>query len=186
MTAEYAYKQALKAKNRMPELEPIILTHVVYSCMYAFDIIQGRWIEAEPAIMQNGYWAVKYAREILKCRWLEAEPSIIRDAKYSYLYARDVIKERWLEAEPIIIKGTDSAYFYTRDVIQMRWFEAEKIIAQSKHKDDYIQDFFGSEPTITKDEVDIIFWQRKNAQGYFAPASWFEDKVSLLDVMVKE
>jgi len=49
----------------------------------------------------------------------------------------------------------------------------------------YIKKFF-NEPVITKDEVDIIQWQRKNAQGYFAPASWFDNKVSLLDMMVKE
>jgi len=64
--------------------------------------------------------------------------------------------------------------------------EAEKIFAKSEWKEDYILYFFGNEPTIAKDEVDIILWQRVKAQGYFAPASLFEDKVSLLDMMVKE
>jgi len=66
-----------------------------------------------------------------------------------------------------------------------RWYEVEEIIAQSKVKNDYITAFF-NEPIVTKDQVDIIQWERKKLPGYFAPASLFEDKVSLLDVMVKE
>jgi len=185
MNAEKAYREAKAAQKRIHELEPIIMQDTGYSFLYARDVVHGRWSEAEPIIMKHGYWAYAYAREIIHMRWREAEEIIIQSALNAYFYARDVIKERWLEAEPTILMIADSAYLYTRDVVQMRWPEAEKIVAQSKYKDDYVQEFFGDELVVTKDEVDIIQWERKNVQGYFAPASWFEDKVSFLDMMVE-
>jgi len=75
---------------------------------------------------------------------------------------------------------------YANWIIKDRWIEAEEIVAKSEFKDDYIQEFFDGQPVVTKDEVDIIHWERKNAQGYFAPARLFKDKVSFLDMMVKE
>ena len=125
-----------------------------------------------------------------KARWenkrsLELEPIIMQEPFYAYCYATDIIRGRWYEAEPVIMQDAINAYRYSRDVIQGRWLEAEEIIAQCEYNVDYIDMFFG-EPVVTKEQVDIIQWERMNLPGYFAPASLFEDKLSLLDMVVEE
>jgi len=161
MTASEAFHLARKSQKRMPELENIIMQDARYAYYYARDVIEGRWLEAEPVIMHDAYRACLYNRVIIQGRWHEVEPIMMQEPRLAYNYAKDIIKGRWYEAEEIIASHHEC-------------------------KDGYIQEFFDNEPVVTKDEVDIIFWQRKNAPGYFAPASWFEDKVSLLDMMVKE
>jgi len=160
MTVQEAYRSAMRAKKRIPELEHIILQNTFYACNYAMNIIEGRWPEAETIIMN--------------------------DAGDACWYAKHVIKGRWYEAEPVIMQHTYWACGYAQEVICGRWSEAEEIIAKSRYKDDYIAYFFGSETIVTKDEADIIQWERKNLQGYFAPASLFEKQVSFLDMMVRE
>jgi len=186
MTAAKAYYTARTAKKRIPELETIIMQDAAYAMSYAQDVIQGRWLEAEPYIMQNVSYAYFYARNVIKRRWLEAEPYIMQDAEYAWLYARDVIQDRWLEAEPYIMHDACRACFYADQVIKGRWFEAEENIVTSSLTNTYLLLFFSNEPAVTKNQVDIIQWERKNLQGYFAPASLFKNKVSLLDMMVEE
>ena len=153
-----AYEKAVEAQKRLPELEP--------------------------DIMQNAYISYLYTRDIIKCRWTEVEPNIMQDACDSYHYALDIIQRRWYEAEPIIMQDAIWAYLYARNVIKDRWLEAEEIIAKSINVNNYIKDFF-DEPVITKDQVDTFVWDRKKLPGYFAPASMFEDKISLLDMVIK-
>jgi len=186
MNAYEAYEKAKAAQKRMPEFEHIIMHHARYAYPYAMNIIKGRWLEAEPCIMQDRQYAYCYARHIIKGRWIEAEPCIMQDSQYACLYAVYVLKGRWLEAEPTIMKSAEWTYWYARDVVKERWYAAEPYIAKSTWKEVYIVYFFGNEPVVTKDKVDIIQWQRKNAQGYLAPASWFENKISFLDMMVRE
>ena len=159
MTAREAYVKAKKAQKRLPELEPIIV--------------------------KDGFYAYSYAKYVIKGRWFEAEPTIMQDAHSAYCYSKDVIKGRWLEVEPTIMQDEEWAYLYARDIIKGRWYDAEERFVQSIFRDDYIEIFF-DEPVVTKDKVDIIPWERKNLQGYFAPASLFEQKVSVLDMMVTE
>ena len=185
MTPQDIYKKAYAAQKRLPELEPMIVCDIYWSYLYARDVIKGRWSEAEPNIMQDSCYAYCYAKNVVGGRWLEAETFIMQDAVWSYCYAKDVIKGRWLEAESIIIQDELYAYFYTRDVIKERWLEAEEIISKSDYKIDYIERFF-DEPVITKDKVDIIEWERKKQFGYFAQDSLFEQKISVLDIMVME
>jgi len=161
MTPYEAYLKSCEAQKRMPEHEPLIMQYAELSYWYARDVIKGRWSEAEPVISES--------------------------ISSAYFYARDVIKGRWSEAEPMILKNARYAYHYACVVIQERWYEAEEIIAKSVWKDDYLKQFF-NEPVVAKDEVDIVLWQRKKAQGYFTPASLFDNKVSLslLDMMVEK
>jgi len=86
MTAEDAYLKAKKAQKRMPELEPIILTQVGYSCMYASDVIKGRWPEAEPIIIERADYACEYAQNVIQGRWPEAEEMI----------AKSILKEHYI------------------------------------------------------------------------------------------
>ena len=183
MTATEAFKIALKAKKRLPELESIIMQDAGWTYYYACDIIKDRWTEAEPVIMQSAEYAYTYACNVIKGRWQEAEPIIMQDAVWACFYAADIIKGRWLEAEPTIMRYSNWSYAYAQNVIKGRWSEAEENIAKSEHRDKYANEFF-DEPVITKEQVDIIQWERKNLQGYFAPVSLFENKVSLLDMMI--
>ena len=114
----------------------------------------------------------------------ELEPTIMQDARHAYRYARYVIKGRWPEAEPYIMQYAHYAYGYAKYVIKDRWLEAEEKIANSKYRHNYIKAFF-DEPVVTKDEVDIIQWERQQQVGYFAPASLFQNKVSLLDMVIE-
>jgi len=184
MKAYEAYTKALHAKKRMPELEFIILQDAECAYWYARDVIDDRWPEAELVIMQDAMYAHWYAVDVIKGRWPEAEPVIMHDAYYAYAYAYTILKKRWPEAEPVILQHVPDAFRYVRDVIKGRWLEAEETIAKSVYKNIYAQVYLSDEPVITKDKVDINLWQRKNAQGYFAPTSLF--KVSLLDMMVEK
>ena len=66
MTPEDAFNKAHDAGKRFPELEDIILTDSWSSCMYAKDVIKGRWIEAEDVIMTHAYYSCFYARYVIK------------------------------------------------------------------------------------------------------------------------
>lgn len=160
MNVDEAYHKAYAAQKRMPELEHIIIKSGAYSCCYAHFIINGRWPEAETAIIRDNF---------------------------GYAYAKNVIQGRWLEAEPAIMKHAPSAYKYAIGVIKGRWYEAEKIIASHhKYQEKYAQAFFDGQPIVTKDDISDFVWKRAKAQGYFVPASLFDNKASLLDMMVKE
>ena len=180
--------KAKKAQKRLPKLEPIIMQDSLsayWSYHYACNVIKGRWPEAEPNIMQNAQYAYWYARYIMQERWLEAELVIAQDAEYAYLYTLHIIKGRWLEAEPNIMKNTWYACCYALDVIKDRWLEAEEIIAQSDTcTQRYTNEFF-EEHTVTKDQIGTLMWTHINPLGYFAPASLFENKVSLLDMVIE-
>ena len=184
MTAEQAYKKATRANKRLPKLELAIMQDTYWSMCYAINVIKGRWLDTEQIILLDTYNAYFYARDIVQGRWLEAEPTIMQDAERAYLYARDIIQGRWLEAEPAIMKNSYVAYYYAKDILKKRWLEAESTIAKSTWKTHYIKEFF-DEPVITKEQVDIIKWYRKKLPGYFAPARLFEDKVSLLDMVIE-
>ena len=184
MTAREAYEKAKKAQKRFPELEPDIIQDAEWAYRYALHIIKGRWLESEPTIMKNAHWAYCYARDMIKGRWPEAEPTIMQDVKWTYYYSTDVIKNRWSEAEPIIMQDTQYAFWYSKNIIKGRWLEAEPIIAKSAYIYGYIEHFF-DETVVTKDQVDIIDWQRNKQVGHFAPARLFETKISLLDMVIE-
>ena len=76
------------------------------------------------------------------------------------------------ELEHFIMQDGGWAYNYAKYIMQDRWYDAEEVIAKSDCQTDYIREFF-NEPVITKDKVDIIQWERKNLQGYFAPIRLF-------------
>lgn len=184
MTPYDVYMKATEAQKRLPELEPIIVCNAYWACKYALNVIKGRWSEAEPAIVKCQNNAYCYARDVIKERWPEAEENIMQSIAYAYLYARDVIKGRWMEAEPVIIKEEAYLSHYAIYVIKGRWPEAEKSISMSENKRYYVETFF-NEQVITKDQVGPLVWERMNLPGYFAPASLFEDKVSLLDMVIE-
>ena len=98
MTAKEAYERALKAKERLPELEHIIMQSAGHAHYYARDIIEDRWLEAEPVIIQDAEWAYYYARDVIKGRWLEAEEII---AKSDYI---EYYTQRFFD-EPVITKA---------------------------------------------------------------------------------
>lgn len=52
-TPDQALGYVLNDKERVPELEPLILQCAVTSFYYAKQIIKGRWLEAEPNIMKH-------------------------------------------------------------------------------------------------------------------------------------
>jgi hypothetical protein len=47
-------------------------------CLYAGNVIRGRFIEGEKTIMQLPCYAVDYAIRHMKSRWLEAEQYIAK------------------------------------------------------------------------------------------------------------
>ena len=155
-----------------------------YSAYQKASKIRRRSYELEPIIMQNAGYAFCYARDVIKGRWPEAEKEILRNARHAYYYAKNVIKARWFEAEPIIIESVVYAFWYAKYVIKDRWLESEEKMIGTEMQEDYIEHFF-DEPVITKDQVDIVDWQRNKQVGYFAPASIFKDKVSLLDMVIE-
>ena len=49
-TPKQAVIQALEAKKRLPELEPIIVQDPIAACLYADRVVKGRWEAAESVI----------------------------------------------------------------------------------------------------------------------------------------
>jgi len=149
MTPKKAYDKCLKNYTRNKELEKIIIEDPKHACLYAKDIIAGRWLEAENIIATSAEWAFYYSSNVIYGRWgtsrakMEAEESIKKDPQYAYRYAREVIRGRWIEAEPYIIKDSLYACYYAADIIKDRWIEAEKSIAECTNDDtfDYLKDF---------------------------------------------
>jgi hypothetical protein len=92
MTLYEAYRKALTAKKRLPELESIILQDVSFSYLYAIGIIKGRWEEAEPIIATNAKYAYLYAENVIKGRWEEGEPIIATNDHLVYPYADNILK----------------------------------------------------------------------------------------------
>ena len=158
MTASEVYELALRTERRLPSLEQIILNNTVYAVLYAANVIQGRWPEAEPVVLQSPEFAYKYALLVIGKRWPDAEPVIKKNPYWTFYYAKNVIKGRWIEAEMRLYLGGNTKEY---------------------------TDYFFDEPVVNKNKVDIIQWERMNLPGYFAPASLFEDKVSLLDMVIE-
>jgi len=66
MTPREAYRKSYKAGKQLPELEDIILTSPWFSCLYALDVIKGRWIEAEDIIMTDTRESFDYAIDVIE------------------------------------------------------------------------------------------------------------------------
>ena len=52
-----------------------------YACLYALDVIKGRFLEAEPVIATDPQYAYRYARDVIKDRFPEAE-SVIKNSAW--------------------------------------------------------------------------------------------------------
>lgn len=116
-------------KGRWPEMEPFILESPYEASQYAETVIGGRWPEAEPVIMEDALEACDYARFVIGGRWPEAESVIARDAEAAYWYALYVIEGRWPEAEKAIAKNAKLARLYAINILKQRWPKAEDIIS---------------------------------------------------------
>ena len=134
----YAAKYAIDvAKERVPELEPLILKDINGTMEYILDVIKGRWPEAEFVIanLNDGLYALGYAKDILKDRWTnipdipkklaaKAEKSILKDYEVGN-YVRDVIKGRWLDAEHIILNDPEHKEDYIEALNDLNYTEDE-------------------------------------------------------------
>ena len=70
-----------------------------------------RWPDAEPYIMQDPWISCLYAAEIIKGRWQEAECSIFRDDHYSKWYANSflgVTEQELIDSNPELKRMLDS------------------------------------------------------------------------------
>jgi len=70
LNPDEAYRKAwlghkLSGKRSLKQ-ELIILTDPFHSCIYAKNVIKGRWIEAEDTIMTDPVWTHDYAVAVIK------------------------------------------------------------------------------------------------------------------------
>jgi hypothetical protein len=131
--------------------------------------------------------AYRHAMCVIKGRFTEGEAIISKDSEWAYYYARDILKGRWLEAEKIIAQNGEYACYYAFNVVKGRFLEGEQVIA--KHywsKRHYLDFFFPNMTIVTRDEVGEFTWSRLGLEGYFADATLFERKTSLLDMVLSE
>jgi len=93
------YEQAVKSGKRLSFIyEEIIRLDPYCACLYARDVIKGRWIEAEKIIMEDPQAIYLYARDVIKDRWLEAEPIIMKCNVWKSLYERHVINKEKIKS----------------------------------------------------------------------------------------
>jgi hypothetical protein len=61
-TLDLYFNHAVKMKERMPNIEPLIVQNPKYAYNYAKKVMGDRWVEAEPYIMADSNYARHYAR----------------------------------------------------------------------------------------------------------------------------
>ena len=66
MTPEDAFYKCFKDNKINKDLELIIINDSRYACLYAIDVIKGRWIEAEDIISTDSEWTYLYAKNVIK------------------------------------------------------------------------------------------------------------------------
>jgi hypothetical protein len=106
MSIDKAYK-LLESDPNNESAKETIKKDPYAACLYAENVIKGRWKEAEPYIKKDPHFAYYYALDVIKGRWKEGEETIKKNPEYAYQYALDVIKGRWKEVEKNIKSGTD-------------------------------------------------------------------------------
>ena len=110
-------------------------------------------------------------------------PNALSDAHAAYVYAHDVIKGRFPEGEPAIAQHAHAAYAYARDVLKGRFPEGEPVIAKdAEWAYAYLSQFFPDIKVTTRDEVDILAWEKAGCKGFFADSKLFAKAPSILDI----
>jgi hypothetical protein len=69
-------------------------TYPQWGCLYARNVIKGRWEQAEPIIATDPYWAYSYALNVLKGRFEFGEPIIAKNRTCALQYVRHVLKAK--------------------------------------------------------------------------------------------
>jgi hypothetical protein len=173
-------------KGRFPQGEPAIAQSPATSYYYAAEVIKGRWSEGEEAIAKDAYFAYQYALWVIKDRFPEGEKIISQDSIHAYYYAKNVIKGSWLEGEASISESPEFSYYYA-ELTGNRFLPGEEGISQNiRLRDNYADKFFPNKDYIMKNEVDEFEWNRLDLPGYFAVAESFEQRMSLLDMMIEQ
>jgi len=115
MTPEEAYWKARRPR-RTRELEYIVLADPLYACLYAKDIIEGRWKKAEDIIATDPESAVCYAIHTIKGRFKKAEKVIADDSLYNEVYIENIFDNK----PPIdyAVKSSYNLYIYAKNVIK--------------------------------------------------------------------
>ena len=93
--------------------EQKIITDVVDTYYYAWNIIKGRFPAGEEIISNNAEYAYKYAANVIKGEFLAGEPAIAKSAFFSYMYANYVINGRFEKGEKAIFSNPEYANLYT-------------------------------------------------------------------------
>ena len=101
-----------RARQALEKAENVIAQGPGYSCLYARDIIGGKFEEGEKAIAQSSKWSYRYAKSIIGGRFEEGEDAIAQDPGYSYYYAMDVLKGRFEKGEDTIAQSPQWSKWY--------------------------------------------------------------------------
>jgi len=106
MVPEIAFKEARRLwteeHKRKDELEIALAKDFHWAYLYAFNVINQRFLLAEPTIAKDPHSAYMYASVVVKGRWVEGELAIAENAFVSTMYAKHVLKDRFPLGEPAI------------------------------------------------------------------------------------
>lgn len=133
------YEHALANPNTSEN--DLIINYPDIACMYAQNVIKGRWKEAEHIIMKDPEWACIYALDVIEGRWEDAEPYIMTNPEHAFDYAISVIEDVWPEAEPYIMTNPEWAYYYAYEFMDNRWHAAEIYIKGTEWQEQYEDNF---------------------------------------------
>jgi hypothetical protein len=111
--------------------EPAILKNSQYTCLYAKNVISGRWIEAEELIGKCEANAIWYAENVVKGEFKLGEETIAKDADQSLRYAK-LIWKRFELGEPSIATNADCSFDYANNILKGRFELGEPAIATNK------------------------------------------------------
>ena len=123
MNPEQAFEKLCADQNHKDResLERIISKDAEYSCLYAEQAIEGRFILGEDAISKDAFFSYEYACVVIGGRFHLGEAAISADAWCSSFYAIDVIGGRFELGEAAIIKDSELSYLYAKDVLRCIW-----------------------------------------------------------------
>jgi hypothetical protein len=129
-------------KGRFILGEKIIAKSADYSYLYAKDVLKGPFPLGEASIAKYAYYGCLYATYVLKGRFKKGEAAIATDVLYSYFYARDVLKKRFQSGEVAIAKDAMYSYWYVRDVLKKRFKLGEEIISTDAYFKNKYEELF--------------------------------------------
>ena len=155
MNPEQAFEKLCADQNHKDResLERIISKDAEYSCLYAEQVIEGRFILGEDAISKDAFFSYEYACVVIGGRFHLGEAVICKDAWESYHYAKNVIGGRFELGEAAISEDAEYSYLYARNVIKGRLPNVmhNKMIAFGiiDSSDKYVKKYLGSKKYCT-------------------------------------